>query len=125
MSLAGFHHANVNWSTSTTILFKGDLPKAIPSLDNPEIFLIPEDPFFKDIDALYLKVDVKKKTALVVPIQVTLAKTHKDSETAFYSRWSDWQTRFEGYKLETKFVWVLEDKQSCTMKGATIRITRA
>jgi hypothetical protein len=52
---------------------------------NHEKLFIPANPFFKDIDALYLKVDVEKKMALVVPIQVTVFKTHKNSEVAFYS----------------------------------------
>ena len=31
------------------------------------------------------EVSVEKEAALVVPIQITVTKTHKDSEAAFYS----------------------------------------
>ena len=123
ISLAGFHHNNINWNTLTATIFKGNLLEAIPS-KNCEIFFIPEDPFFQAINAVYLKADAKKKTVLVVPIQVTVAKMHKDSEAAFYSQWSDWEKFFEGYELKTKFVWVVEEEQSWAIKEAEFRTTR-
>ena len=104
------------------MMFQNDLIQAIPSGDC-EIFFIPENPFFKDIDALYLK--VAKETVLVVPIQITVAKTHKDSEAAFYSRWSNWQEHFRGYKVETTFVWVVENKQSWAVMEEELKMTRS
>ena len=89
-----------------------------------ERFFIPENPFFKGIDALYLKVDAEEKTAMVVPVQVTVAKKHKDSEAAFYSRWADWQKHFGGYKLKTNFVWIVKDEQSWMEVEEKIRTTR-
>lgn len=61
---------------------------------------------------------------LVVPIQVTVAKMHKDSEAAFYSQWSNWQEFFRGYELKTAFVWVVENEQSWMMKKEEFRTTR-
>jgi hypothetical protein len=124
ISTTGFHHGGIKWQSFTATIFKGDLLEAIFPAGNYETFLIPADPFFKDIDALYLKVDTEKKTALVVPIQVTVAKKHKDSEAAFYSRWSDWQKFFEGYELKTTFVWVVENEQAWVKKTEEIRTTR-
>lgn len=125
ISRTGFHHGGgINWQPFPATIFQDDLIQAIPSVDC-EIFFIPESPFFKDINALYLKVDVEKETALVVPIQITVAKTHKDSESVFYSRWSNWQERFRGYKVETTFVWVVEDKQSWAVKEEEFKITRS
>jgi hypothetical protein len=125
ISRTGFHHGGgIGWQPFPATIFQDDLIQAIPSVDC-EIFFIPESPFFKDINALYLKVDVEKETALVVPIQITVAKTHKDSEAAFYSQWSNWQERFRGYKVETTFVWVVEDKQSWVVKEEEFKITRS
>jgi hypothetical protein len=124
ISRTGFHHCDINWKPFPATIFQDDLIQAIPSVDC-EIFFIPENPFFKDIDALYLKVNVEDQTALVVPIQITVAKTHKDSEAAFYSRWSDWQERFRGYTVETTFVWVVENKQSWAVKEEEFKTTRS
>ena len=124
ISMTGFHHGGIKWQSFKATIFEGNLLEVIPPPGNYEIFFIPGDPFFKDIDALYVKVDPKKKTTLVVPIQITVAKKHKDSEAAFYSRWSDWQAFFEGYELKTAFVWVVENKQSWVMKTEEFRITR-
>lgn len=124
ISTTGFHHGSIKWQSFTATIFNGNLLEAIPPPRNYEKFFIPADPFFKDIDALYLKVDMEKKMVLVVPIQVTVAKTHKDSEAAFYSRWSDWQEFFGGYKLKTTFVWVVENEQSWTIREEEIRTTR-
>jgi hypothetical protein len=120
ISTTGFHHGGIEWQSFTATIFKGNLLEAIPPLQNYERFFIPKDPFFKDIDALYLKVDVEKKIALVVPVQVTVAKMYKDSEAAFYSRWSDWQAFFGGYELKTTFVWGVENQQSWAMKEEEI-----
>jgi len=123
ISTTGFYHGSITWQSFTATTFKGNLLTIIGRESN-EIFFIPEDPFFKDIDALYLKVDAEKKTAMVVPIQVTVAKTHKDSEAAFYSRWADWEDCFKGYELKTNFVWIVEDKQSWMVKEEEFRATR-
>ena len=111
ISRTGFHYGTINWGSFPVTIFDGDLLSAIPD-GNCEFFFIPRDPFFRDINALYLKVDDKKKTVLLVPIQITIAKEHANSEAGFYSRWPAWLNRFEGYKVETAFVWVVEDDHS-------------
>ena len=123
ISEIGFHYGSITWGSSTATTFTGDILSAIPAEDC-ERFFIPEDPFFKDIDALYIKVTKTKKRVWVVPIQVTIAKTHKDLEKAF-SRWeSDWQKFFRGYELKTNFVWIVEEERSWKTKDEESRTTR-
>jgi len=73
---------------------------------------IPDNSRSKDIDALYLKVNDRIKSAWVVPIQITINSKHKDSEAGFYTRWDQWEAHFEGYQLSTVFVWIVEDQNS-------------
>jgi hypothetical protein len=82
ISRTSFHHGGIDWESFPAIIFKGNLIQAIPP-GNCEIFFIPENLFFKDINTLYFRVDVEKKTALVVPVEITVTKTHKDLEAAF------------------------------------------
>jgi hypothetical protein len=123
ISCTGFHHGSANWGPLKATIFEGDLISAIPPGDC-EIFFIPQAPNFKDIDALYLRVHHLDEIVLVIPIQITIAKAHKDSEAAFYSRWSDWEKRFAGYEVITTFVWIVENKRSWEAVDEVFRETR-
>ena len=86
LSTTGFNHGNINsWGSFPATLFEGDLIKAIPSTGDSEVFFIPKERIFGNKE--YFKVDDTKRTVLVVPIQITVAKEHADSEARFYSRW--------------------------------------
>ncbi|KAJ7109945.1 hypothetical protein C8R44DRAFT_800995 [Mycena epipterygia] len=105
----------VNWQiASRHILPSGkSLPRDLPRLLGESggfsgFLIIPEDFNPEDIDALYIKVDKVTKHALIIPIKVTLADCHKDSAARFYPRWQQWTAYFEGYTLETAFLWVVE-----------------
>jgi len=50
------------------------------SKDRQSTYYVPLKFKFKAIDALYAKVDEHKKTAKVVAIQITVAKSHRDSQ---------------------------------------------
>lgn len=75
------------------------------------MLFVPETPYFKNINALYLEIKQKpKKSAQVVLLQITMADTYKDSEALFYlEQWARFQAHFEGYALSTTFVWIVED----------------
>jgi hypothetical protein len=126
ISRTSFHHGGIDWESFPATIFEGDPIYVIPPWDH-KIFFIPKNTFFKDINALYLKVDVEKKTVLVVSIQITIAKTHKDLKAAFYSQWSNWLECFGGYQVKTTVVWVVENEQSWVVKKEEIKtdITRA
>ena len=70
---------------------------------------------FPNIDALIVRVHKKRKEAYFYPIQITIAKVHKDSEAAFYrEQWEAWKDRFvqKGYKVFSTFVWVNREESS-------------
>jgi hypothetical protein len=60
----------------------------------------------KAIDAIYVCVNTKKKTALVVPIQITVAKKHKDSVRAFFEDWATWSEALADFTITVHFVWI-------------------
>jgi len=122
ISQTGFHHGGIEWGCLEATIFTGKFIPHIPGVN--ESFFVPDAHNFKDIDAVYLRVDEKLKKVLVIPIQVTIATEHKDSEMAFYSRWSEWRRCFEGYGVETTFVWIVEDKRSWELVEAHLRVTR-
>ena len=72
---------------------------------------------FPNIDALIVRVNNKGKGkgAYFYPIQITIAKVHKDSEAAFYrEQWEAWKDPFvqKGYKVFSTFVWVNREEPS-------------
>jgi hypothetical protein len=105
ISETGFHHGGLNWGPIPAMIFGRSLGAIdyIPYLKDCEMFLVPDTFNFRDIDALYIRVETIEKKVFIVPIQVTTAKEHKDSEASFYSRWSHWLDRFKGYELITTF----------------------
>ena len=127
ISSFGFNQGTVHWKPTPSTLFEGDLIHRLPPRGNDcSIFFVPDDPYYKDIDALYLRVNHKPtKTVLVVPIQITIAKRHKDSEMLFYLNWARWQAFYDSYAMTTTFVWIVEDQQSWEEVMAKFRKTRS
>jgi hypothetical protein len=108
----GLHHAGAHWDAITPNVFGVNLLNKLPTCsESCRKFFIPDDPFFKDIDALHFEMNVARKTVHVMPIQITVSKKskHKDSEAAFYSRCS-WKAKFPGFELSSTFVWIVEDE---------------
>jgi hypothetical protein len=66
----------------------------------------------KAIDALFVRVDTKNNIAYVIPIQITLAKWHLDSEAAFFSDWKTWIAGLEGFEIVVSFLWIYEGERS-------------
>lgn len=60
----------------------------------------------KAIDLLFVSVDQATNSAHVVGIQITVAKNHKDSETAFYADRDQWLIGLEGLDVKMSFIWI-------------------
>jgi len=93
----------VHWNSVSSTTFIGDNILALPTKTSTT-FLVPANANLKNIDAVYVKVDEKKETVLVVPFQIAINKKFKDSEILFYSEWSRWQTFYKGYTLSSTFM---------------------
>lgn len=78
---------------------------------------------------LLLKFDPpKRKEAHFFPIQVTLSRVHKDSETDFYtgSLWPSWKSELEnvGFAVKSTFVWIGKGASSSNLKRISSKRTR-
>ena len=114
ISSLGLHHRDIHCTSAPTEVIAGNsIPSNLP-LQTSSTFFVPQEWNNKDIDALYLQVDDKKKTVFVAPFQIATGnhKKHKDSEASFYARWDLWEKRYFGYKLKSTFVWVVECQRS-------------
>jgi hypothetical protein len=128
ISSLGLHHGQIQWKAIDATVFEGQLPDRLPSITkNGRLFLVPDDPYFKDIDALYLDVDYDAKHIFVAPIQITISRTdvHSPSDVQFYQHWGTWEKHFTRFTLETTFVWIAEDVPAWEKKDAQYRDMRS
>lgn len=65
----------------------------------------------KAVDGIIVESDAQAHTARIILIQFTINKYHQNSEHAFYSSWTRWVRKFEGFALESTFVWITEDRR--------------
>jgi hypothetical protein len=123
MSSIGFNYGDLHWNSVKSEIFSGDILDTLDetSLTASEMLYIPDRWNYKDIDAIYLSVDKRKKTMLIVPIQISINPSHKDSETLFYADWAKWKNCFQGYTLSSTFVWIVEHKHSWNIVEEQLR----
>jgi len=124
ISSLGFHHRGLHWDPVETRIFSGDLLNALPSTTS-KTFYIPEKWNYKDIDALYLEVNTGAKTGFLAPIQITINPYHEDSEARFYADWGRWAKQFDGYRLSSTFVWIVEHKRSWKIVEEQLRTLKS
>ena len=101
---AGLHSGNVQLPPAKNFPFDDNFVRL--SKDRPPTYYVPLRFNQKTIDALFVSVDQKKKTAYLVPIQITVAKQHKDSESAFFADLPIWLLGLEDFKVKVTFVWI-------------------
>jgi hypothetical protein len=126
MSDTGFSYGGIHFPALEATIFdpRPGLISSVPRSRDCEIFFVPSEPNYKDIDALYVRISHKNRTVYVVPIQITVAKRHKDSEKAFYAGWRKWKAAFPDCTLTT-FVWIDEFDKSWDSIRAEHRTTRS
>jgi hypothetical protein len=82
---------------------KGDLVLHLPGAFN-----------FRTVDGIIVrKVDdgEPKSRLLVFPLQITVAKTHKDSHAAFFKDWKRWSQDLGEFDVVIEFVWIVEKER--------------
>ena len=88
-----------------------DNPTTRSSIDKPATYYVPIQFNLKAIDLLFARIDATTKTAHIVPIQITIAEQHKDSEGAFFADKATWLLGLEGFEVEMTFLWIHKGKR--------------
>ena len=81
------------------------------SLEQGVTIYIPVKYNFRAIDSLILSLDTvgTRKKATIFPLQITIAKSHSDSEPKFFENWDKWCSGLEDYEVEFHFLWITDD----------------
>ena len=85
---------------------------------------------FRAIDGIILllypsKGGNKKKKALLLPLQVTIAKSHSDSEKIFFNDWDKWVASLQDFDVDVEFLWVTDGDSSFKEIKEEYRWTRS
>jgi hypothetical protein len=59
---------------------------------------------YRDIDGLILQLNFTTKQAYMFPIQVTIAKSHKDSKRSVFSNWGSWTRGLNDFEITATFL---------------------
>jgi len=71
------------------------------SIDKAQAYYVPVRFNLKTVDLLFASLDLQKKTAHIVAIQITVAKQHtKDYEAAFFADQDTWLRGLENFKVK-------------------------
>jgi hypothetical protein len=90
-----------------TITFPGKKPEMDP--DEGFALYVPISFNFRAVDAVMVFRDKARTEAVVVGVQITISKTHSDSETKFFADWQWWESVLGCSKVSFRFLWILED----------------
>ena len=92
-----------------TRCFNHKLPEY--SLQQGVTIYLPVNYNFRTIDALILSLDTvgERKKATIFPLQITIAKSHSDSEPKFFEHWPKWCSGLDNYEVEFHFLRITDD----------------
>ena len=95
---------------------------------SPGFFLyIPTAFNFRAVDAIMVSLNEEMTAAIVVGVQITIAKDHSDSEAKFFSDWQWWKSILDCSDVTFRFLWILGNVGSYDPEdvGANYRTTRS
>lgn len=61
------------------------------------------------IDAVILRLSPADKKAELIPIQVTIQKSYRNSEEQFFKDWAFWCRHLSRYEISVTFLWITSD----------------
>jgi hypothetical protein len=76
------------------------------------------------IDGIILRLYKETKKAILFPLQITIAKSHKNSEELFFNKWEEWKTGLKGFDIEIRFLWISNKNPSHTNVDGRSRLLR-
>ncbi|KAF8521468.1 hypothetical protein BDD12DRAFT_103720 [Trichophaea hybrida] len=108
IALSGCRAAGEEFTSHlTSFLFDNKRPKISQesglSLDIPVSFN------YRAVNAIIVAVDKVKNEAIATGIQITISKTHSDSEPKFFADWKWWRIIVGCPNISFRLLWILED----------------
>jgi hypothetical protein len=94
------------------IMFPGKVTRFDENQSGPVLYW-PLQFNYPAVDAIIVRFDNsnKRKKCFIYPLQITVAKSHSDSEESFFRTWDYWTNDLKDrYDLEVEFFWITADE---------------
>src|SRR3954447_17905623 len=105
-----------------TVMFSGGVPKFNTTEGGPVLYC-PINFNFHGIDGMIVR--FTKGKCFMFPLQITVAKSHSDSEEVFFSEWDMWTNKLDGFEVVPVFVWIIKEDSEIDTVSAEYRSTRS
>jgi hypothetical protein len=89
-----------------TIMFHEAVPQLNRTEDYPVLYC-PINYNYPGVDGIIVQFTGQK--CFVYPLQITVAKSHSDSEEAFFRQWGMWTNSLEDFEVVPVFVWITKE----------------
>ena len=112
-----------------TVMFAGNFP-TLEKKSNPVLYC-PLKFNYRGIDAIIVRFDysrgkkLDKNKCFMFPLQVIVAKSHTDSEQAFFDDWSLWSEGLDDFDVVVEFLWITTEASSAANISGNSRSIRS
>jgi hypothetical protein len=74
---------------------------------NELVLYVPCNFNYHAIDGIILRLFLSGETkkAILFPLQITIAKSHKNSEERCFNQWEKWTAGLQDFDVEARFLW--------------------
>jgi hypothetical protein len=105
-----------------TVMFSGVAPNFNTTKSDPVLYC-PIDFDYRGIDGIIVRFAEGK--CFMFPLQITVAKSHSDSEEVFFREWSIWTNKLNDFEIVVVFVWITEEDSEIDTVNAEHRSTNS
>jgi hypothetical protein len=105
-----------------TVMFSGSFPK-FDKTEGAPVLYCPINFNYRGIDGIIIRFTEKK--CFMFPLQITVAKSHSDSEEVFFREWSKWTNKLDGIEVVLVFVWITKEDSEINTIDAKYRSTKS
>ena len=118
ISLTGLNIRDETSRGMDVVFFNGEIPKLLPTEEKEgPVLHIPLGFNCKAIDGVIVwsetgqkkpETGQKKRRLFILPLQITVAKTHSNSHKKFFKEWEKWIIGLDRFEVVPEFVWIDE-----------------
>jgi hypothetical protein len=105
-----------------TIMFNGSVPNLKKTEGDPVLYCLISFNY-SGIDGMIIRFAGGK--CYMFPLQITVAKSHPDSEEVFFREWSKWINKLNGIEVVLVFVWITKEGYETDHVNAVYRLTKS
>jgi hypothetical protein len=105
-----------------TVMFSGNIPEFNRTEGDPVLYC-PIDFNYRAIDGIIVRFTGRK--CFMFPLQITVAKSHSDSEEVFFRNWSIWTNKLTDLEVVPVFIWITKEDSEVNTVDAVYRSTKS